>query len=54
MYVVIADAGPLRYLVLIDQIELLPILYGKVVLPDVVRDELSTPQTPGEVRDWLA
>jgi predicted nucleic acid-binding protein len=54
MSVVVADAGPPRYLVLIDQIELLPRLYGRVVLPDIVRDELSAPQTPAEVRAWLA
>jgi predicted nucleic acid-binding protein len=54
MSVVVADAGAPRYLVLIDQIELLPRLYGKLVLPDVVRDELSAPQTPTEVRAWLA
>jgi len=52
--IVVADAGPPRYLVLIDQIELLPRLYGKVVLPDAVRGELSTPQTPAPVRAWLA
>jgi len=52
--VVVADAGPPRYLVLIDQIELLPRLFGKVVLPDVVRAELSAPQTPAQVRTWLA
>lgn len=54
MSIVVADAGPPRYLVLIDQIELLPQLFGKVVLPDVVRDELNAPQTPAQVRAWLA
>lgn len=54
MSVVVADAGPPRYLVLIDQIELLPRLFGKVVLPDVVRAELSAPRTPAQVRTWLA
>lgn len=54
MSVVVADAGPPRYLVLIDQIELLPRLYGRIVLPDIVRDELGAPQTPLEVRAWLA
>jgi predicted nucleic acid-binding protein len=52
--IVVADAGPPRYLVLIDQIELLPHLFGKVVLPDVVRDELNAPQAPAQVRVWLA
>lgn len=54
MAVVVADAGPPRYLVLIDQIELLPRLFGRVVLPDVVRDELNASQAPAQVRAWLA
>lgn len=54
MPIVVADAGPLHYLVLIDQITLLPRLYGTVVLPDAVRNELTAPRTPVEVRAWLA
>ena len=54
MPIVVADAGPPRYLVLINQIELLPRLFGTVVLPDVVRDELNAPRTPAPVRAWLA
>jgi predicted nucleic acid-binding protein len=53
MSMVVADAGPPRYLVLIDQIELLPRLFSKVVLPDVVREELNAPQAPAQVRAWL-
>jgi predicted nucleic acid-binding protein len=54
MSIVVADAGPPNYLVLIDHIDLLPRLYGKVILPDIVRDELSAPQAPAQVRAWLA
>ena len=54
MSIVVADAGPPHYLVLIDQIELLPRLFGKMVLPDIVRDELSAPGAPAQVRAWLA
>jgi predicted nucleic acid-binding protein len=52
--VVVADAGPLHYLVLIDAIGLLPRLFGTVVVPDLVRAELSRPRTPDLVRTWLA
>jgi predicted nucleic acid-binding protein len=31
--VVVADAGPLHYLVLINEISLLPRLFGKVLAP---------------------
>jgi predicted nucleic acid-binding protein len=54
MSIVVADAGPPRYLVLIGQIGLLPRLFGKIVLPDVVGEELNAPQTPAQVRAWLA
>lgn len=53
MSVVVADAGPLHYLVLIDAIDLLPRLFGTIVVPDPVRAELSRPRTPAPVRTWL-
>ena len=38
--IVIADTSPLNYLVLIDCVELLPGLYGRVIVPQAVFDEL--------------
>jgi predicted nucleic acid-binding protein len=52
--VVIADTGPLNYLLLIDQIELLPRLFEKVHVPDAVRAELADDAAPQIVRDWIA
>jgi predicted nucleic acid-binding protein len=43
---VVADAGPLHYLVLIGQIDLLPRLFATVTVPKVVRDELLHTNTP--------
>ena len=54
MRIVVADTGPLHYLVLIEAIELLPRLYGKVLVPEVVCAELAHPRTPAPVRTWLA
>ena len=54
MKVVIADTGPINYLLLIGYIELLPKLFEKVVLPSAVKDELSNPETPTTVRKWIA
>lgn len=51
---VVADTGPPHYLVLSDTIELLPRLFGRVVLPNVVRDELQHSRTPEPVRRWIA
>jgi predicted nucleic acid-binding protein len=51
---VIADTGPINYLVLIGHIEVLPKLFEKVILPAVVRDELARPKAPPAVQSWIA
>jgi predicted nucleic acid-binding protein len=50
--IVVADASPLNYLVLIAEIELLPALYDKVLIPQEVHRELQQLQTPPTVRIW--
>jgi predicted nucleic acid-binding protein len=52
--VVIADTSPLNYLVLINQIELLPRLFGEVFVPDAVLGELSRSEAPAPVARWVA
>lgn len=52
--VVIADTSPLNYLVLIEQAQVLPRLYGKVVVPQAVLEELLHPDTPSVVSQWIA
>jgi predicted nucleic acid-binding protein len=52
--IVIADTGPINYLVLIGYIEVLPALFERVILPSAVKDELSNPDTPAMVRSWIA
>ena len=52
--VVIADASPLNYLVLINRIGLLPRLFTEVFVPAAVLEELSRPETPPEVVRWTA
>ena len=49
---VIADASPLHYLVLIGCSDILPMLFERVFIPTVVRDELVHPETPEIVRTW--
>jgi predicted nucleic acid-binding protein len=51
---VIADTGPINYLVLIDCIDLLPALFQKVILPTAVQRELDDRETPASVRTWIA
>ncbi len=54
MPVVVADTGPLNYLVQIDAIDVLPALFGKIIVPTVVHDELMHPRAPAAVRTWAA
>jgi predicted nucleic acid-binding protein len=51
---VIADTGPVNYPVLIGNIDLLPVLFEKVILPSAVEAELSDPDAPPSVRNWIA
>ena len=50
----IADTGPLNYLVLLQKEYLLPELYGQVVIPFAVWHELRHSNAPPEVRRWLS
>jgi len=50
---VIVDTGPINYLILIEQIDILPVLFEKVVLPTAVQKELMDMDAPAEVRGWM-
>jgi predicted nucleic acid-binding protein len=50
---VIADTSPLHYLVLIGQAAILPLLFGHVLVPAAVAEELQRPRTPAAVRAWI-
>jgi predicted nucleic acid-binding protein len=52
MRLVVADTGPLNYLVLIEAIELLPKLFEKVFTPEAVRAEILDQDAPAVVRAW--
>ena len=51
--IVVADTSPLNYLVLIDEVELLPVLFGHELVPQAVFHELEHPKTPAKVRQWI-
>jgi len=51
--IVVADSGPLHYLILLDLADLLPNLYGEVLMPSAVAKELSSVGAPAKVRGWL-
>jgi predicted nucleic acid-binding protein len=50
---VVSDTSPLNYLILLGEAELLPRLYGRIVIPDVVRDELRHAGAPPAVAQWV-
>ena len=52
--IVISDTSPINYLVLIDEIELLPKLFGTIIIPQAVLSELQRAETPNQVKMWLA
>ena len=54
MTVVVADTSPLNYLILIDAVDVLPQLYGSVVVPRQVIAELTAAEAPGRVRTWAS
>lgn len=52
--IVIADTSPINYLVLIDQVNVLPRIYGGILIPRAVYDELQDSASPHKIRDWLS
>jgi len=51
---VVTDTTPINYLVLIGHVDILPSLYGHVVIPQAVVGDLQHPRTPEIVREWIA
>jgi len=51
---VVSNTTPLNYLILIGRVDLLSKLYGSVIIPEAVFNELTAPSTPRLVRDWIA
>ncbi len=52
--IVVSNASPFRYLILIDAIQVLPRLFGDVFIPPAVQRELTRARTPDAVREFMA
>lgn len=51
--IVVSDTSPINYLLLIDQIDLIPGLFQQIIIPDVVRDEMLDPSAPLVLQQWV-
>jgi predicted nucleic acid-binding protein len=54
MSVIVSNTTPIHYLVLIDHMAVLRDLYGRVLIPLAVSEELRDVGTPSEVKAWMA
>ena len=52
--IVVSDTTPLNYLILIEAVQFLPALFGRVFAPTAVILELADPRSPQPVRDWAS
>ena len=51
--IVVADTTPINYLILIEEIDVLPKLYGRVIIPRAVNEELMRSRAPLKVQEWM-
>jgi predicted nucleic acid-binding protein len=51
--IVVSDASPLNYLVLIEAVDVLPALFDRVVIPPAVVEELTASAAPDAVKAWI-
>lgn len=54
MSLVVSDTTPLNYLILIGNIEVLPRLFGRLLVPPAVIYEMRHPKAPPAVAAWAA
>ena len=48
--IIVSNTSPINYLVLIEEIDLLPKLFTQIIIPDMVYKELSDPKAPNLVQ----
>jgi predicted nucleic acid-binding protein len=52
--IVVSDTSPINYLLLINQIDLLPRLFEQIVIPEAVKAEMCDPDAPPILQQWIA
>lgn len=51
--IIVSDTSPLNYLILIGYQDVLPALFGQIIVPQAVLSELQHVKTPEAVKNWL-
>lgn len=51
--IIVSDTTPIHYLILIQRESVLLAIFGKIVIPDAVVEELRHERTPVLVSDWI-
>jgi predicted nucleic acid-binding protein len=52
--IIVSNTSPINYLILIGHINLLPELFGAIIIPQAVYRELSDASAPLPVQTWIA
>ena len=52
--IAVSDTSPINYLVLIDCVHVMPVLFERVLVPQAVFAELSSVGAPSKIHQWLA
>jgi predicted nucleic acid-binding protein len=52
--IVVSNTSPICYLVLIGESEILPSLFGEIIIPQAVCNELSDLKAPIKLQKWIA
>jgi len=51
--IVVSDRLPLNYLILTDYPDVLPALFGQIIIPQAVLNELQHTKTPEKIKNWI-
>lgn len=51
--IIVSDTSPLNYLILIGYQDVLPTLFGQIIIPQAVLAELRHPKTPEAIKNWI-
>jgi predicted nucleic acid-binding protein len=51
--IIVSDTTPFRYLIEIEEVHIIEALFGNVIIPEKVAEELQHANTPQKIKDWM-